>query len=673
GFRAGGKASATQVPALAGGLRGMKLWRSWSPETRGSVGTLTTAPFKPSRFMAIPFHGNPGERPGQRIYLRCVATGLERDVATIRVIAAWSTAYIKPPRDFCRGDVQLVATAATPDRVVGVGTPLRISAAAYYAQTTFPPRALVVAGAWAILVSLLAAFAWAGGRLVPSVDRLAAGFCGLGLAGMALFLVTHFSAEAGRILATLLSVAGIAGVALMAARDRPTLRSLAATHGRGAVIWLAVALTFAAFWGAADNGGGSWAINGLFSPVRWSTDNQLPFLFAEALDTDVARETIRFGNWLASDRTPLLTTLYLLLRPLVIAPVVDGVGKTFTATAYMLAGTVILTSWVPILAHLSRVVLRRDGGLLVLLAAISPFFVFNSVYAWGKLLGGTYIMLAALLLLLMRRENTRNGPALAAVAVSVALAYLSHGSNGFAALGLALAFAATIWRQGALRIALGTVAALATAAPWLWWQSAIQPGGDALIRSALTGIGDAQVRNVPLLRSIAKAYRGLGVDGLIARKIEAIRIIFGVAPAGSGESAIFFAGNRVVGEARLRDFFLPARSLGFPAVAGLAMLVTALFRPANRRPVLLSEPGMLALAGALGLLVTLVIALNRPIVLGTGYGSIALLFAGGAMALIASGRAATLTATAIAGVYFLAVWVVSPLSGALRIEWSNLA
>ena len=673
GFFANARADETEVPRGALRSPAFELWRPWSPKELGTIGVIASAPFTLPGYIAVPHYGFPGEVPGNRVFFRCLGDGRELDVATARTNTQWATEYLRVPPGFCTGPAKLVATTATTRFVVGVGTPLTVSAAAYYAQTAFPPRALVVVATWALLVSLIATFAWPAARSATPGFALAAGFSGLGAAAMLAFIVFHVSPPAGRAFSVALVAFGLLGLGAMATFDRPALKRLTDGHGTGALLWLAIALAYAAFSGAADNGGGSWAINGLFTPVRWSTDNQLPFLFAEAMNAGVPRETIRFGHWLASDRTPLLTALYLVLRPVVIAPIAHGIGSTFLPTAYMLAATVILSSWVVVLDACSQRFRDRTRHGLVALAVICPLFFFNSLYAWGKLLGGTYILIAALVLLDLRRAEGRNGAGLTAVAVSVALAYLSHGSNAFAAIGLAAVFGGTIWRQGPVRIAGATAAALAVAAPWLWWQIVVQPGGDALVRYALTGIGGSKIRGVPLVTSMVEAYQRLGWNGWLATKLDALRIVFSAGSFDFTKTAPFSPGAGLIGASRVHDFFMPVRSLGIVAMAGLALLLGFLVRPRASRPAAFGEAALLGAAGAVGLLVMLVATLIRPITHATAYGSLLLIFVAGTLTLLGGARAAALTVTAIAAAYFAVVWLYHPLSIALRLEWSNLA
>src|SRR5690348_516876 len=57
------------------------LWRSWSPESLGTTGTVSSAPFQPARFLAVPFFGFPGEAPGVTVSLRCILSARDLPIS----------------------------------------------------------------------------------------------------------------------------------------------------------------------------------------------------------------------------------------------------------------------------------------------------------------------------------------------------------------------------------------------------------------------------------------------------------------------------------------------------------------------------------------------------------------------------------------------------------------
>ena len=92
----------------------MARWRSWSPQTKGTTGSVSTSPFTVPAFMAVPYVGFPGERPGNEIVLRCESDGRELEVATLRTNTQWATVFLSTA-GFCPGQARLVARVADKD------------------------------------------------------------------------------------------------------------------------------------------------------------------------------------------------------------------------------------------------------------------------------------------------------------------------------------------------------------------------------------------------------------------------------------------------------------------------------------------------------------------------------------------------------------------------------
>ena len=664
-----GEVSPLDVPQQQGGA--IEFWRSWSPEGSGAIGGIHTLPFPPKRFLAIPFYGFPAEVPGNRIFLQCRQTGGRLEVAGLRTNDKWGTAYLEVPKAFCLGPVELIALNASTKTYVGVGTPLAIRASLFYARTTVFPRLWVVFATWAIVCLLVVIMGYPFAALGKS-DAAAGGVALLGVSGMVVFIIFVYAPDVGRAAVWVLLGGSSCALVMIWRRDRAGLVSIVRQIGTAALLWLAVGLAYAAFIGAVDNGGSSWAVNGLFTPLRWSSDNQLPFDFAEALYTGVPRDKIAWGAWLASDRPPLLTALLLIPRSTIIPLLASRVGTDFVPVAYQLSATTILASWVAALYYLCRWLVRRHAGFVVFLGFCTSFFLFNTVFIWPKMLGATYVLVAFGLLVRMSHGRAAGLSDLVVVALCGSLAYLSHASNAFALVPLAALFAGTILRRGPIEIAIACAAALLCMAPWFWWQTAIQPGGDALLRFALTNdLYSFNHRGDPLIGSVVSAYRQLGLAGWISGKVHGLAVLSGLTTdwRSFGEVAQYSPAGNIFGAARVLDFFLPARSLGI-ATVGLFLLAwraTGDFRPKRGEAV----ARLAGLVGVSGILLALAVMLVDAITATQAYGALLLCFLAGALALAEGNiyvRAGTLT---LASGYFAVVWVGGPLFSALRIEASS--
>jgi hypothetical protein len=653
-----------EIPRRLLNAPALRLWESWSPQTLAMRGSIVSDPFNPHPYLAIPFFGFPGELAGNTILLRCLPNQAVLQVANIRTNTQWGTAYLHVPDSFCPGQIRLEAHAASDHDYVGVGTPFKISAAAYYAAKGFPVRGLALTLVWAWFCALITLCGVAVGA-PPREDRaMIAGYAGMGLLGLTAFFVYHFSPLTGKLLTSLLATSVPLAVALLW-RCRPALlrlhfETMAVPFG----LWFVVAWVYIALVSAIDNGGSSWAINAAFSPLRWSSDNQLPTLFAEAMFDGTPRDQIMWGDWLAADRPPLLSGLMLLVRAPLIGPFAAAVNSEFVGPSYMIAGIVLLTSWVPPVWRFGARVNPHGGGYLVVIAAMSPFFLFNSVYIWPKLLGATYALLVLLSLAsLVPGRRDQGGVILAGLCA--ALSILCHASNALIFPALALVFATSIVRQGVVTLALGGLAAVVTLIPWQLWQSFVQPHGNALIRYALTLDFGMRDRTKPILPEIIATYRTLGLQGWIASKIDGVMVIGGSmrAPVPLHEAATYGPGVDAVGRLRIADFFSLTRGILIPVVGlMLAPILWTWHRPQGTGLAVRT-----AIGGSLGVLLTMLIFLPVPITHVLPYASPVFLLLAGASFLFAWPvlRGIALLAEAV---YFGVVWVAHPLVSALRLE-----
>ena len=111
------------------------------------------------------------------------------------------------------------------------------------------------------------------------VDALAGGFIMVGVVGMIIFILFHFSSEWGSRFVWAVTIGAFCITVAICLLDRGGLTLILRRASPAALLWLTVSVAYTAFVSAPDNGGGIWAVNGLFTPLRWSSDNQIPFDF----------------------------------------------------------------------------------------------------------------------------------------------------------------------------------------------------------------------------------------------------------------------------------------------------------------------------------------------------------------------------------------------------------
>ena len=634
-------------------------WRSWSPKTGGTIGRLASASFDMPQFIAIPYSGFPSERSENKLVLICDTTGREMKIASLRTNTQWATRYLKTA-DFCSGRGHIVATSGDERFYVAVATPFQISSTEYYAATQFAPRALIVLLTTALFALLGMNFGVVAFKLHRNLHPLAAAFTGIGIVGMATLAAFTYAPAYGASMCFAIGGAAFAGFVLLCLFMRRSLLEFLAAHGPSGLLWIGIALCYAAFVSLADSGGGTWAINGLFSPLRWSSDNQLPMLLSEGLLDGSDMVIPPAGQWQATDRGPLLAAL-LTLPSVCFRPLISKMGLPL-GDAYTMMAITILSSWATLIPWFCRSMAIQRVAVVFVIAAASPFMIFNTVYTWPKILGGSYVLIAFLLLIELSRDMKGRRPSLPMVAVSATLALLAHASNVFVLLPLALVFVPTIWRSGLPMIAISIAAAAVTYLPWAYWQIEVQPHGNALMLYALAGRLPLDRRSQPVIATIADAYRELGVQGLIDQKIASLKLLIDVngRPERFPETNMLAEGRGMLGSARVLDFFILTRTLGV-AVIGLAALVIRLLSRPFRRETSARYLFFTALIGGAGTGFAILVSMPEPIVHQQAYGAVILLLLAGAGSLANMRPFIAKAAMAAALIYAGVVWVGAPL------------
>lgn len=248
-------------------------------------------------------------------------------------------------------------------------------------------------------------------------------------------------------------------------------------------------------------------------------DNVLPQLFAERLYW--GQDAHRLGDWLTSDRPPLQTGMLLLIRPLF------ALAPAHLERAYAIAALVVQLAWIPAtwLLVLRAGLAPRGRALVLALAIFSGFCLYNSVYAWPKLLSAGFCIAA--LVFALPRSRAQRDPSLALAGVCAALAMLAHGSAAFFLIP-ALVLLLVLRRLPAGRGLLAAfVAAVVLLAPWSAYQRYYAPPGDRLLKMHLAGIPNADPR--PAAEAIADAYERTPPADIASYKLANVRTALGAA------------------------------------------------------------------------------------------------------------------------------------------------
>lgn len=232
-------------------------------------------------------------------------------------------------------------------------------------------------------------------------------------------------------------------------------------------------------------------------------DNILPLLFADGLLAGHVPSPL-VGTWLASDRPPLQTGLYLALR-------LPGAHRE---ASYQLVTTGLQMSVIAATYLLARAMGagRIVAALGSLIAFLAPITIINGIFVWPKLLSAALLMAAAAIHFTpLYKESSRSVAAGAAVGIVSIGAMLAHGSAGFTLVAFATV-ALVAGRWGSLRYsATAIVVAAALYMPWAAYQKYADPPGDRLLKWHFAGEHEASdARSVT--QTIRDSYSNLTFD-----------------------------------------------------------------------------------------------------------------------------------------------------------------
>ncbi len=654
----------------------LRLWRSWTPERGALAGEITSAPFMAPAYFAIPFTGFPGESADHDIGLRCAASGAERSLGIGRINNEWGLRVVRSDPGFCAGPIAVYARSGGNFLHVGIGTPFATDWFGYASQLyayTLPFFALIAALSLTAPLLLIAALLPA--RLAPA-PRFLAALTLLCAGAMGLFLVFHVSASGGRHAS--IALVGGSAVALLALA---LARSPRLEAGLGIRPYLTASallmLAYLGFVAAFQPDAAQWTVNGMFRPLRWSTDNQIPGKVAEAFFNAGDRASLSpIAPWRIGDRPPLLSVLMLIPRSL--ARLI-GMPAALRDPFYLAAGITVMCLWLGVaIAFVEDLAGRRRLALLACAPlAVAPAFFFNTVFIWPKMLSAALGLIAVWGLLRARSaEDGRSATlhlTLAGAAAAGAALFHTGVVIGLIPFGvLALGLIGRRWRG----LLAGTLAFAIVYAPWLWWQSAVQPGVNALLRTGLTGDLDIGDRTTTVLQALARTYGRIGVDEWLGMKAYGLRELFLMPDAKNCvivEMGPFWRGLDATGIARIADFTSLGFSLKFFFAGLAAALLLRWLRPAPARS---AEGGHLALLfivmGLIGALLQIPLLWVCHVIHQLSYVSLMLLALGITLAMARTAPALVGVLAAVEAAYLLAVWLVPAALGAVGLSVAPL-
>jgi hypothetical protein len=244
-------------------------------------------------------------------------------------------------------------------------------------------------------------------------------------------------------------------------------------------------------------------------------DNILPYIVSIGLKAGRIPSPMA-GEWLASDRPPLQTGLYLLLT-------LHNHPLGYQIVSSWLQATYLLGAWGLAVAAALPAAARR---LTLLACCLLPTAILNTFYVWPKMIAVGYLLLVFALLFCCRPRDDRDTVLGVLLGGLAALAILSHGTSFFALIAFALVVLA-FWAWPSLRTMIAGAATLVLLyVPWILYQQFIDPPGNRLLKWHLAGVIDIDPRG--FLATLRDSYAALSwSDYLRGRMANLDMLIFG--------------------------------------------------------------------------------------------------------------------------------------------------
>lgn len=240
-------------------------------------------------------------------------------------------------------------------------------------------------------------------------------------------------------------------------------------------------------------------------------DYKISLMFAQSL---LEGQLLTFGDWLGSDRPPLLSGFILLFA----GPNVS------LENSYLFVGTAVQLLIVPTMVSIIKLVSPRGAADTVMCCLVigcmitSPLFIHNISFLWPKILSASYLLCAVYIMFLLPISN-RLTPVLSGI--FLALSFLSHGGSAFAILALGMAF---IIRNrtlaGFIFSAANLAVFIAIYMPWMAYQKLVQPPGDRLLKWHLAD--HIPVTDKSLFDLLAEKYRNIGPTDIFDRLVTSL-------------------------------------------------------------------------------------------------------------------------------------------------------
>ena len=470
---------------------GGKIFRTWTPNNGIVSLELTSAPFRPARFMSVVITGANRTTDGRvQAYIECETGGQRLEIFRGSVNVNVAEAIIVPPVDWCTENAILKFTSSEKNVNIGVGAVFEISFISYL-KSSFLGRLPYFLSALAIFSLVMFTGASFTTRLGWHGDPLPIAFASLGAASLGIFYLASAIPAGWRWVSIIMVTMATAFAFIWSGREaREQVARALAPYAR---VWALGSLVYFAVLALVTNGLGHWEPNYRFWPAIWSSDNELPWLFAEAIRHGWDLKGLFGGGWMPTDRPPLMSGAHLLLSDVFSVLQSGNDGTYLRGQAYNAAAVILCALWIPaawwLLSRLRQGIDDHGRTAILVLVGCMPFVLFNTVYGWPKAFGAAFALVAFGLAWQSReREQVVSLQSMIVLFfVLGAFSMLAHASTALFLAPLGLLFLWWTLRRNARSILVGFAMALALLASWSLYKLIVLPSADPVTKYALTG------------------------------------------------------------------------------------------------------------------------------------------------------------------------------------------
>ncbi|MFT3929006.1 MAG: hypothetical protein QM709_01810 [Spongiibacteraceae bacterium] len=501
-------------------LENSVIFRSWTPDHGVVPFNLTSSSFIPTKYMVIPVTGTTQTQKGLvTSYLECEFNKARINIFRGSVNVNVNESIVALPMDWCPGKAHIVLESSEREVNVGIGGVYAISMLSYLKQSFIGrlPYFLISFLTFAYVMFAGASFFYS---RMPSKDPLPAAFISLGLTSLLTFFSSSLYSRAGlppqlHCLVIASIIVGLGTIIFAAGREaRGRTFRILLPYGH---VWFLGSLILFIIGSFTYNGLGNWEPNFRFWPAAWSSDNELPWMFAEAIRTQGDLKGLFGGGWLPTDRPPLMAGSYLVLSDVFDLLQTNNDGRYLVGATYNAAAIPLNSLWMPaviwLLASFIKWMDQTERIKIVAFMTCIPFIFFNSIYGWPKAYGAAFSLMAFGLWWQTTISVDRKYKKYESISFFLlgTLSLMAHMSATLFLAPLGLAFLILGSKKNFKAILLGMFLGLTILGSWEAYKSLVLPSSDPLTKYALAGDYGFNQKSASILDILKSQYQRLGL------------------------------------------------------------------------------------------------------------------------------------------------------------------